>query len=73
MNIKYEIRIYWSIEDYTYISEIPELDGCIADGKTPDEALKMLKEVYDIYMNSAKKFNSPVPKPKPKKKKLEVA
>lgn len=33
MNIKYEIRIHWSNEDDSYIAEIPELEGCVADGK----------------------------------------
>lgn len=73
MNIKYEIRIYWSEQDNAYISEIPELDGCVADRKSPDEALKMLNEVYKTWLDSAKKFNVSVPKPKMGKRKLKVA
>ena len=63
MNNKYEIKIHRSAEDNSYIAEIPELEGCIADGKTPDEALKMLEEVYEIWMSSAKKFGSHIPIP----------
>jgi hypothetical protein len=37
---KYEIIIYWSEEDGLYITEVPELPGCMADGKTYEEALK---------------------------------
>ena len=73
MNIKYEIRIYWSKEDNSYIAEIPELEGCIADGKTPEESLKMLEEVYQIWLSSAKKYNSAIPEPKRQKKKYKVA
>jgi len=73
VEIKYEIRIFWSNEDNSYIAEIPELEGCLADGKTPDEALKMLEEVYVIWMSSAKKYKSSIPKPQPRKKKMEVA
>ena len=36
---KYEIIIYWSETDGTYIAEVPELAGCMADGRTYIEAL----------------------------------
>ena len=38
--MKYEIIIYWSPEDRAFIAEVPELPGCMADGKTPAAALK---------------------------------
>ena len=34
---KYEINIYWSREDDCYLAEVPELPGCMADGKTLKE------------------------------------
>ncbi|MBK6504660.1 MAG: type II toxin-antitoxin system HicB family antitoxin [Ignavibacteria bacterium] len=73
MNIKHEIRIRWSDEDNSYIAEIPELEGCIADGKTPEEALRMLEDVFQIWIDSAKKYNSLIPGQKKHKKKSEVA
>ena len=36
---RYEIIIYWSDEDQTYIAEVPELPGCMADGTSYQEAL----------------------------------
>jgi predicted RNase H-like HicB family nuclease len=39
---KYEIVIYWSKEDESYIAEVPELAGCMADGAKYKESLKML-------------------------------
>lgn len=30
--IKYEVIIYWSDEDETFVAEVPELPGCMADG-----------------------------------------
>jgi predicted RNase H-like HicB family nuclease len=29
---RYEIILYWSDEDQAFIAEVPELDGCAADG-----------------------------------------
>src|SRR5690606_15767984 len=31
---KYEIILYWSEADDSFLAEIPELPGCMADGKT---------------------------------------
>jgi predicted RNase H-like HicB family nuclease len=33
-NFRYEIIIYWSDEDRSFIAEVPELPGCAADGAT---------------------------------------
>lgn len=40
MNPQYEIIIYWSNEDESFIAEVPELPGCMADGKTYQEAVQ---------------------------------
>jgi len=34
MDSKYEIIIFWSQEDNTFVAEVPELSGCMADGDT---------------------------------------
>ncbi len=39
MGAKYEIIIYWSAEDKSYIAEVPELPGCMADGASYQEAV----------------------------------
>ena len=39
MKFKYEVIIYWSEEDQAFIAEVPELAGCMADGKPHQEAL----------------------------------
>lgn len=36
---KYEVIIFWSDEDKSYIAEVPELPGCMADGETYKDAL----------------------------------
>ncbi len=37
MDKRYEIIIFWSSEDNVYLEEVPELPGCMADGKTDTE------------------------------------
>lgn len=41
---EYEMIIYWSEEDTAFITEVPELAGCAADGKTYQEALNRISK-----------------------------
>ena len=42
---KYEVIIYWSREDESFIAEVPELAGCVADGATYQEALSHVEVI----------------------------
>jgi len=63
---KYETLIYWSEEDKLYIAEVPELAGCMADGKTPSEALKNVEVVIQEWIDTAKELGREIPTPKGK-------
>ena len=66
MNSKYEIIIYWSNDDEAYIAEVPELAGCMADGKSYVEALQHAEEVIEEWIETATKLNRAIPEPKGK-------
>ena len=61
---KYEIIIYWSDEDQSFIAEVPELAGCMAHGGTYEAALANIKDAMDLWIVTAKEFNDPIPAPK---------
>ena len=61
---KYEIIIYWSNEDKAFIADVPELPGCMAHGKTPDSALKHAQAAIQLWLDTAREFNDPIPAPK---------
>lgn len=63
---KYEIIIYWSQEDQSFIAEVPELSGCMADGKTYQEALANAEIVIDEWIDVATELKRPIPQPKGK-------
>lgn len=63
---KYEIIIYWSEVDSIFIAEVPELPGCMADGKTYAEALAHAEIVIEEWLETAKEINRPIPEPKGK-------
>ncbi|MDE6103014.1 MAG: type II toxin-antitoxin system HicB family antitoxin [Oscillospiraceae bacterium] len=62
----YEIIIYWSNEDDCYIAEVPELSGCMSDGKTMAEALDNIHTVISEWIETAKIFGRDIPEPKGK-------
>ena len=66
MTGKYEIIIYWSREDQTFIAEVPELPGCMADGRTHQDALSNAEIVIQEWIETARELNRPVPEPKGK-------
>lgn len=63
---KYEVIIYWSNEDNAYIAEVPELAGCMADGKTAIEALQNAEVVISEWIKTAREENRSIPQPKGK-------
>ena len=61
---KYEIIIYWSIEDQAFIAEIPELPGCMAHGATQLEALTNANDAMQLWIATAQEFGDAIPEPK---------
>jgi len=61
---KYEIIIYWSKDDDAFIAEMPELPGCMAHGNTQESALANVKEAMELWLETARQFNDPIPEPK---------
>ena len=62
--IRYEIIIYWSTEDQSFITEIPELSGCMSDGATYQEALKNAETAIGEWIETARELRRPIPEPK---------
>jgi predicted RNase H-like HicB family nuclease len=60
---RYEVIIYWSAKDKAFIAEAPELAGCMADGKTYQEALANLEVVMQEWIETAKELGRPIPEP----------
>lgn len=65
-NVKYEIIIYWSEEDNSYIAEVPELPGCMADGNTYYEVIENIQVVMNEWIDTAKSLGRKIPEPKGK-------
>lgn len=62
--MKYEVIIYWSEEDRAFIAEVPELPGCMADGRTYRDALRNVERVAKEWIAVAKELGREIPQPK---------
>jgi len=63
---KYEVIVYWSEEDETYIAEVPELPGCMADGATYEEFIRNAQVIISEWIESARELNREIPQSKGK-------
>ena len=61
---RFEIDIFWSDEDDTYIAVVPDIPSCTAWGDTCEEALKEIKTAIRGNIEVAREFDHPVPQPK---------
>jgi predicted RNase H-like HicB family nuclease len=61
---KYELIIFWSAEDGRYVVEVPDLSGCMADGKTYEEAIKNAEVVISEWIETARSLGRELPEPK---------
>lgn len=64
MSIKYELIIYWSDEDQSFVVEVPELSGCMADGETYEQAVANAQQVIDEWIDTARELGRLVPEPR---------
>jgi len=61
---KYEVILYWSSQDDSFIAEVPELAGCAADGATRQEALANVEIATGEWLETAREIGRPIPVPK---------
>ena len=63
-NLRYEVILYWSDPDQSFIAEAPELSGCAADGASYQEALAAVELVINEWIETAKELGRPIPMPR---------
>ena len=64
MDSRYEIVIFWSEEDDAYVAQVPELPGCMADGKTYQQALANVEVIIHEWIETARALGREGPEPK---------
>ena len=63
MSDHYPIVVFWSDEDQAWIADMPDLQGCVADGASPEAALRELMIVKRMWLDVASEDGVPLPEP----------
>ena len=61
--MEYSIFIQYDNVDKIFVVSIPELPGCMAHGKTKEQALKEIDIAKDLWIETAKEEGLQIPKP----------
>ena len=61
--MKYCVVLKYSQDDKSYIVTVPDLQGCMADGRTPNEAFENAKNVITEWIDTAKAAGREIPEP----------
>jgi predicted RNase H-like HicB family nuclease len=64
MKFYYEMIIYWSQEDQSFLVQVPELPGCMADGTTYQEAVQNTEVIIQEWIETAQALGRDIPEPK---------
>lgn len=60
---KYPILLYWSDDDDCYVTSVPDLPGCMSDGKTPEEAIRNTQVIIKEWIDAAMEDGEEIPEP----------
>lgn len=63
MRNKYIYIAYYSNADNAYILNVPDLPGCVADGKSIEDARRNLDRIIDEWISVATEYGTPIPSP----------
>jgi predicted RNase H-like HicB family nuclease len=56
-----------------YSAYVPDLPGCIATGKTVEEAEKLIREAIELHLTGLREDGVPIPQPSSQVEYIEVA
>jgi predicted RNase H-like HicB family nuclease len=46
-----------------YAAYVPDLDGCIATGKTMEDAERLIREAIELHLCAMREVGEPIPEP----------
>jgi predicted RNase H-like HicB family nuclease len=61
---RFHINVFWYPDDGCWIADVPDLQLCSAHGDTPELAVTEVLTAIDLWLETAKAADQPVPEPR---------
>lgn len=61
---RYEMIIFWSDANESFVVEVPELPGCMADGPTYEQAVASAQIIVQEWIAAARELGREIPEPR---------
>jgi predicted RNase H-like HicB family nuclease len=68
--MRYAIVVEKAGENYS--AYVPDLPGCIATGRTPEETEHLIREAVELHLNGLREDGLPIPQPSSRVEYVEV-
>jgi antitoxin HicB len=65
MSLPYTIELRQDPEDKGWFVRVKELRGCMSEGDTPEQALAMIQEAMELWLEVSLEDGLPIPEPRP--------
>ena len=56
-----------------YAAYVPDLNGCVATGKTVEDTERLIREAIELHLRAMKEIGEPVPAPTSLAREVEVS
>ncbi|HEY0024652.1 MAG TPA: type II toxin-antitoxin system HicB family antitoxin [Longimicrobium sp.] len=61
---RYEIHIDWSDADGAFVARVPDLPGCMAHGRSREEARANAEHAIQAWVATVEEFGDAIPQPR---------
>jgi predicted RNase H-like HicB family nuclease len=61
--LKYSVIIQYDENDSIFVASVPELEGCMAHGSSPEQAMKEIGVAMKLWLETAKENGDMIPEP----------
>ena len=61
--LKYSVSIQYDSKDNIFVASVPELEGCMAHGSTPEQAMEEIQIAMKLWLEVARERGDTIPEP----------
>ena len=67
MGLPYTLELWRTPDEGGWVVQVRELPGCVSQGETAEEALAMIQDAMQGWLDVALEMGDPIPEPRPRR------